>query len=112
MPTLIMVLAALTSAPRRPEFIMVLHGALTRLAGTQRADGSWPDADPFLIADVFLLAVHRGYGSPIFDAAIARTAGMLALTQHEDGSWGPAAEPPRLLSGWRTLRYAAQLVKA
>ena len=33
--------------------------------------------DRFLIADVFLLAVHRGYGSPIFDAAIARTAGML-----------------------------------
>ena len=111
MPTLLMVLAALTSAPRRPEFITVLHGALTRFARTQRADGTWPDADPFLAADVFLLAVHRGYGSPVFDAAIARTAEMLALAQHEDGSWGPAVEPPRLLLGWRVLRYAAPMVK-
>jgi hypothetical protein len=112
MPTLIMVLSALTSAPRRPEFIIVLHGALTRLAGMQRADGSWPDADAFLVAEVFLLAVQRGYGSPVFDAAIARTAEMLALVQQEDGGWGAAVEPPRLLSGWRTLRYAAQMVKA
>lgn len=112
MPTLIMVLSALTSAPRRPGFIIVLHGALTRLAGMQRADGSWPDADAFLVAEVFLLAVHRGYGSPVFDAAIARTAEMLALVQQEDGGWGATVEPPRLLSGWRTLRYAAQMVKA
>ncbi len=111
LPTLIMVLAALTSAPRRPHFIIVLHGALTRLAGTQRADGSWPDADAFLAAEVFLLAVNRGYGSPVFDAAIARTAEMLALAQHDDGGWGAAVEPPRLLSGWRTLRYAARMSK-
>jgi hypothetical protein len=109
-PALLMVLSALTSAPRRPEFIMVLHGALTRLAGTQRADGSWPDADPFHVADVFLLAVHRGYGSPVFDAALVRTAEMLALMQQPDGSWGPI-EPQRLLSGWRTLRHAARVVE-
>ncbi len=108
MSALIMVLAALTSAPRRPEFIMALHGALTRLAGTQRADGSWPDADPFHIADVFLLAVHSGYGSPVFDAALSRTADLLVLTQNPDGSWGADGGPARLLSGWRTLRYAAR----
>lgn len=111
MACLITMLAALTAAPRRPEFINVLHGALTRLAGVQRADGSWPDADPFHVADVFLLAIQRGYGSPVFDAALTRTAEMLALTQHPDGTWGPEIGSPRLLSGWRTLRYAAQLVK-
>jgi hypothetical protein len=111
MPCLMMVFSALTAAPRRPEFINVLHGALTRLAGAQRADGSWPDADPFHVAEVFLLAIQRGYGSPVFDAALVRAAEMLALMQHADGTWGPEIGSPRLLSGWRTLRYAAHLVK-
>ena len=110
-PALIAVLSALTSAPRRGEFIHSLHGALTRLASTQRADGSWPDADSFHVADVYLLAVHSGYGSPVFDAALARTAEMFVLTQHPDGSWGADGGPARLLTGWRTLRYASRMVK-
>ena len=108
MAPLITVLSALTSAPRRGEFINSLHGALTRLAGTQRADGSWPAADPFHVADIFLLAVHSGYGSPVFDAALSRTADVLARTQHPDGSWGQDG-PARLLTGWRTLRYASRM---
>ena len=110
MAPLIEVLSALTSAPRRGEFIHSLHGALTRLAGMQRADGSWPDADPFHVADIFLLAVHSGYGSPVFDAALARTAEVFAITQHADGSWGPDDGPARLLTAWRTLRYATRMV--
>ena len=111
LPALILVLTALTSAPRTAEFIMVLHGALTRLAGLQRADGSWPGAEPFHIADIYLLAAQSGYGSPVFDAAIVRTAEMLVLTQKSDGSWGPEAGPYRLLSSWRTLRYASRMVR-
>ncbi|HEY0303400.1 MAG TPA: hypothetical protein VGC44_00435 [Longimicrobiales bacterium] len=106
---LITVLSALTSAPRRGGFIHSLHGALTRLARIQRADGSWPAADPFHVADIFLLAVHSGYGSPVFDAALTRTAQLFVLTQHPDGSWGPDGGPARLLTGWRTLRYAMRL---
>lgn len=111
-PTLILVLSVLTLAPRTPEFISVLHGALTRLAGTQRADGSWPNADPFHVAELYVEAHQAGYGSPVFDAAIARTAEMLTHMQHEDGSWGNEAGPYRLLSGWRTLRHAVRLVKS
>lgn len=109
-PALILVLSALTSAPRTAEFIMVLHGALTRFAGVQRADGSWPGADPFHAAEVFLQAARSGYGSPVFDAALVRTAEMLVLTQNADGSWGSDAGSYRLLSGWRTLRYAVAII--
>lgn len=108
-PALVQVLAALTTAPRTAEFIMVLHGALTRMAGVQRADGSWPGAEPFHVADVYMLAVQNGYGSPVFDAAITRTAEMLVLSQNPDGTWGHDSGPYRLLSGWRTLRYAARI---
>lgn len=111
-PALVQVLAALTTAPKTAESIMVLHGALTRMAGVQRADGSWPGAEPFHVADVYLLAIQNGYGSPVFDAAIYRTAEMLVLSQNADGSWGQEWGPYRLLSGWRTLRHAARMVKS
>jgi hypothetical protein len=110
--TMTLVLTALALGPRTPEFISVLHGSLTKITGYQRADGSWQGAEPFHVADLYLYATKAGYGSPVFDAAIVRTAELLVHTQNPDGSWGQDTTGPyRLLTGWRTLRYAARLVE-
>lgn len=106
-PAAVSVLATLAIAPRTPAHVAAVHGALSRLAGLQRGDGSWPGAEMFHVADALLVAVANGYGSPLFDAAIARSVEMLILTQQPDGSWGSDAGPYRLLTGWRTLRYVA-----
>ncbi len=111
MSSAVLLLSALTSAPRQPHYLSALHGALTRLAGLQRADGTWPDAEAFHVADLYILAGQRGYGSPVFDAAIGRVAELLVLTQDEDGGWGSEGSigPYRLLSGWRVLRHCLRL---
>lgn len=106
-PAAITVLATLAVLPRAPGHVAAVHGALSRLAGLQRGDGSWPGAEMFHVADALLVAARSGYGSPVFDAAFARTANLLALTQQRDGSWGNDAGPYRLLIGWRTLRHVA-----
>jgi hypothetical protein len=104
----LMVVAALLHAPRSADTLATVHDALARLAGQQRADGSWLGADPFHVVELLLLAARSGYRSPFFDAAVARTAEILVLTQRPDGSWGTDAEPYRLLTGWRTLRYVVE----
>lgn len=105
MPATVAILMTMTQAPRSLGHLTTLHGALSRLAGLQRADGTWPGTDMFHVAEALLLAQRAGYGSPLFDAALQRTARMLALTQQADGSWGNDAGGYRLLTGWRLLRY-------
>ncbi|HEX6559335.1 MAG TPA: prenyltransferase/squalene oxidase repeat-containing protein [Longimicrobiales bacterium] len=112
MPAAVAVLVALTRAPRTASHTAILHGALSRLAGLQRADGSWPGAEGFHVADAFMIAEKAGYSSPLFDSAIVRTAELLSHSQQPDGSWSSDAGPQRLLIGWRTLRYAANLRSA
>jgi hypothetical protein len=106
-PAAVTVLATLAVMPRSPSHVAIVHGALSRLAGSQRGDGSWPGAEMFHVADALMLAERAGYGSPVFDAALARTANLLILTQQPDGSWGSDTGPYRLLTGWRTLRHVA-----
>jgi len=105
-PAAVTVLGGLAAAPRTAVQLAALHGALSRMAGLQRADGSWPGAEPFHVADLFLLATQTGFGSPLFDRALSRTAELLMVSQQPDGSWGQDAGPYRMLIGWRTLRYA------
>src|SRR5688500_18221422 len=110
-PAAVTVLATLSVMPRSPSHVAIVHGAISRLAGSQRGDGSWPGAEMFHVADALMLAERAGYGSPVFDAALARTANLLMLTQQPDGSWGNDMGPYRLLTGWRTLRHVATTQK-
>lgn len=106
-PAAVTVLATLVVLPRSASHLATVHGALSRLAASQRGDGSFPGGEMFHVADTLLLATRSGYGSPLFDAALERTAMVLAMTQQHDGSWGNDAGPYRLLIGWRTLRHVA-----
>lgn len=65
----------------------VWHALVTTLR-SQRADGSWPDVDTFVVLDVLLEAARRGYGGPSLDRAIGRAAELLAVTQQPGGGWG------------------------
>lgn len=102
-------LGALAAAPRTPGGMTAVHGALSRLAGLQRADGSWPGIDIIHVLDLLLFAIVRGYGSPLFDAAICRAADQLVVMLRPDGTWGAAETPARALIGWRALRYASSM---
>ena len=102
------VLATLAAAPRTPELTVALHTTLSRLAHTQRADGSWAELDPFHVIDLLLQAIRNGYASPVFDSALLRSAETLTFSQNANGVWGETtADPYRTLIGWRVLRYTS-----
>lgn len=106
-PAGLVVLVALTRAPRNASHLSIIHGAFSRLVRMQRADGTWPGADMFHVVEALLIAIRAGYGSPAFDAALARTAEKLALAKQHDVPWQRDADSYRLLTGWRVLRYVA-----
>jgi hypothetical protein len=109
LPAALTVLTTLARARRTPGRTASVHGALSRLSGLQRGDGSWPGVEPFHVAETFLIAAQAGYGSPLFDAAIQRTAESLVLSQQRDGSWSQNSDPYRMLIAWRTLRHAERM---
>ncbi len=82
--------------------------ALEMVAGHQRGDGSWVDADPFHALAVFTEALESGIGSTRVATAVDYGAQLLAATQHEDGSWGPEHGARRALIGLRALRRWGQ----
>lgn len=103
---------ALAEAPPDPRNKAAVGAGLERIAGLQRADGSWRGVDAFHVLDALLAAAARGHRTASADGAIARAARMLALLQREDGAWGRETGPERTLTGWRALHYAAALEKA
>lgn len=68
----------------------VWHALVVTLR-SQRADGSWPDTDTFLVLDVLLGAAARGYGGASLDRGLARAAELLAVTQQAQGGWSREA---------------------
>lgn len=77
---------------------------LLAVAGKQRGDGSWVDADAFQALEVFGAAVDRGVAQDRTRRALWHGARLLISTQQSDGSWGPETGPRRALIGWRTFR--------
>lgn len=100
-------LLALVAAPRTAAIMAALHSSLSRMAATQRADGTFPEVSTFAVLDVLLRSARAGYSSPIFDAAIQRAVEMLVVSQQANGSWGKDVTPYFTLVGWRALRAAA-----
>lgn len=103
LPAIVLVLLEARDRARYREMTVQ---SLARLTQIQRADGSWPELDALYILDVLLAATGAGLGTRAIDAAIRRGAGMLAITQQDDGLWERNSSPRRALIGWRALRYA------
>lgn len=100
-------LLTLLEAPRtEPNMYAIRHG-LERLVPTQRADGSWPELEIFHVLEALLAAADLGYDVEGLGAAIRRSAGLLAVSQHDDGSWERNPLPRRSRIGWRALKHAA-----
>lgn len=74
------------------------------VAGRQRGDGSWVDADAFQALEVFGAAVDAGVGGDRSRGALWHGARLLIASQQADGSWGREHGARRALIGWRTFR--------
>lgn len=82
---------------------------LAMVAGKQRGDGSWMDADPFHAMAVFGEAHAAGLRGDRVTSALEYGAQLLMATQRDDGSWGGERGPRRALIGLRTLRRRTAL---
>ena len=82
----------------------VADAGLRIVAGRQRGDGSWVDADAFQALEVFGTAVDGGVSSDRSRRALWHGARLLIASQQADGSWGKTYGPRRALIAWRTFR--------
>ncbi|MGH7701765.1 MAG: hypothetical protein ACREMO_01615, partial [Gemmatimonadales bacterium] len=89
---------ALAPAPQR-GMMSELAGAV---AGHQKTDGSWPQADLFAVLDALLAA-----GTPEAIEAVHRAMPALLTRQRTDGTFGAVARQERGLAGLRALIAAA-----
>ena len=82
----------------------IAEGGLRLIAGRQRGDGSWVDADAFQALEVFGAAVDAGAAGDRSRRALWHGARLLIASQQSDGSWGSAHGARRALIAWRTFR--------
>lgn len=74
------------------------------VAGKQRGDGSWVDADAFQALEVFGAAVDAEVAAERCRRALWHGARLLIASQQADGSFGRAHGARRALIAWRTFR--------
>jgi hypothetical protein len=106
-PTAFVCIVRCLCASNDPAVVSGRTAALQQLAGSQRADGSWPGLDLFLVLDVLASATAAGQAPASVRGALENAARMLFLMQQSDGSWGRETGPSQLLAGWRALRQLA-----
>lgn len=80
------------------------EAGLRVVAGKQRGDGSWVDADAFQALEVFGAAVDAGVAPDLCRRTLWHGARLLIASQQADGSWGREHGARRALIGWRTFR--------
>lgn len=80
------------------------ESGLRVVAGRQRGDGSWVDADAFQALEVFGTAVDAAVGEDRSRGALWHAARLLIASQQADGSWGREHGARRALIAWRTFR--------
>jgi len=97
-------LATVLEAPQAQANVVCAADGVACLVRTQRADGTWHGAELFDALDTLLLGVAHGFVVDEVDAALARSAELLALTQN--GTWGAAPAGRHPLIAWRTFRHA------
>lgn len=105
-PAHLTVVRALLDAPASAQRETAARHGLGLMLRAQRADGTWPDVDVFLVLDVLHAAQASQHDDNRMGDAVRRAAGLLAVSQQEDGSWGSEDMPRRTLIGWRALRAA------
>lgn len=77
---------------------------LRLIAGKQRGDGSWVEADAFQALEVFGAAADAGLDLDRTRRALWHGARLLIASQQSDGSWGREHGARRTLIAWRTFR--------
>jgi len=102
-------LAAVLEARREPADVVSAAEGIACLVRTQRADGTWHGVGLYDALDALLLGVARGYRVDEVDAALARAAELLAISQKANGGWGRQAGIRQPLVAWRVLRHAHAL---
>lgn len=104
-------LGGVLEAPQTHANVVAAADGVACLVRTQRADGTWAGVQLFDALETLLLGVARGFRVDEVDAALARSAELLALTVRPNGTWGAerSAATERLpLLAWRVLRQALE----
>lgn len=96
-----LVLTALTALASAPGDRRSLGPITAFVASQQLADGSWPQADRFVVLEALLVA-----GTPEAVGAIRQAVPALAASLRSDGSFGPAAQQERALIGLKAMLLA------